>query len=96
MERKYRIVTNGEVFRIELFQSWTYRAGWFWLKKVTCEQWTPCDNIGGDCYSGDGYYDESEIVEYKNVVEALEKIAKWTTPPIKPVKPAWKVVWPKA
>ncbi len=90
MERKYRIVTDGEV--IELFQSWTYRVGWFWLKKVTQEQWVPCDNIGGDCFnesSDDNYwYDESEIVEYETLEQAQAKIKNWTTPPV------WKVVWP--
>ncbi len=100
MERKYRIVTNDDVFRIELFQSWTYRGGWFFLKKITREQWVPCDNIGGDCYSedcdGDCYYDESEIVEYDSIEQAQAKIEQWTTPPAKAPEPTWKVVWPKA
>ena len=94
MERKYRIVTDGNVFVIELFQSWTYRCGWFFLKKVTQEQWVPCDNIGGDCCDDDGWEDPTEIVEYDTIEQAQAKIVEWTAPPAP--EPTWKVVWPKA
>lgn len=90
-KEKYRIVTDGQVFRIELFQSFTYRCGWFWLKKTTQEWWTPCDNIGGDCCDDDGWIDELEIVEYDTLKEAQDKIKEWTT---EPVQPTWRVVWP--
>lgn len=91
-KNKYRIITNGYLFRIEIFQSWTYRAGWFWLKKVTQEQWVPCDNVGMILDDGDGYRDEFEIIEYDSLEEAKAKIKDWTTSPLLP--PAWKVVWP--
>jgi hypothetical protein len=98
MERKYRIVTDGTVFVIELFQSWTYRCGWFFLKKVTQEQWVPCDFMGNDCCDDDGWQDDSEIVEYSSLEEAQAKIEQWTTKPkfVEPVESVWKVVWPKA
>lgn len=95
-KNKYRIVTDGEVFQIELFQSWTYRVGWFWLKKVTREQWVTCDNIGHDCRDDDGFMIWDEIGEYNSLEEAKAKIESWTSP-IKTresVEPTWKVVWP--
>jgi len=107
MEKKeYRIVTDGEVFRIEFLQKWSYRAGWFFLKVIHREQWMACDIRGDDCYcdcaDGDCYYDESEVVEYNTIEEAQAKIEQWTNPPAKslestePIEPVWKVVWPKA
>jgi len=92
-KNKYRVVTDGDVFRIELFQSWTYRCGWFFLKKVTQEQWVPCDCIGGDCCDDDGMENPSEIVDYDSLEQALAKIKWWTTP-FSTTKPVWKVVWP--
>ena len=91
MANKYRVVTDGEVFRIQLFQSWTYRAGWFWLKTVTQEQWVFCDNIGGDCLDDDGWEDESEIVDYETVTEARSAILDFQKGE---VVPEWKVVPP--
>ena len=92
-KEKYRIVTDGKVFRIELYQSWTYRAGWFWLKTVKQEQWVVCDNIGGDCLDDDGWEDESEMVEYDTLKEAQDQIKEWTTEPVIPPAPTWKTVW---
>jgi len=99
-KNKYRITTDGEMFRIELYESRTVRCGWFWLKKVLYEQWSPCDCTGGNCFSegadGDCWYDDSEIVEYDTIDEAKAKILTWTVPIVgKPVPdPIWSVVWP--
>jgi len=97
-KNKYRIVTDGDVFRIEVLRTGTYRAGLFFLKKVTYEIWIPCDNVGNECCDDNGWYDDSEIVEYESLDLAKAKVEEWIAPVVKPIgdvefEPEWNVVW---
>lgn len=93
MKNKYRVVTDGKRFRIEIYQSWTYRCGWFFLKKITQEQWVPCDRLGDDATDEDGDLDEDSIGYYDSIEKALQQLNEWMT---EQLEPEWKEVWQKS
>src|SRR4051812_39275626 len=97
-KNKYRVVTDGDVFRIELYWSEIRRRWIFFGKKIFFEGWVPCDNVGqfaiDDGYDGSGILLEEEIVEYSSLEEAKAKIKDWTTPILPMVPIVWNVVWP--
>lgn len=88
---KYRIISDGKRFRVEIHESWNYRGGWFWLKKITQEQWVLCDFSCQTAVDDNGELNISQVENYNTLEDAQAAIKKWTTLP-KIID--WKIIWP--
>lgn len=91
-KENYRIVTNGDIFRIQIYRYQVFTAGF--LKKYvrTIEEWIDCDQVIMPAIDENGAIVEEDIKNYSTLEAAKstldQYIASWARLP----KKEWKVV----